>query len=234
MEIITNVIVPTTYMNRDTYMNKDLAKATTKVNKLGTSIQRNLFEVAAIIAEVDRTQCYEEDGFKNVHEWTAQAFGIKKTASYTFLKIGKDYVEITLNENGKAISYGSNLYHATSRDFSISQVEALLPAGKDLAEDLAATERVIPEMTVREIKKIVKELTADPEDVTEAETDEPEEEVVEQEEVVSKEKAYYDACVAAEVLWDYVETKTEKDALAVAIQALENLGKHLFGEQVTI
>ena len=228
MEIITNAIATTTYMNRD------LDKATTKVNKLGTSIQRNLFEVAAIVAEVDRTQCYEDDGFKNVHEWTAQAFGIKKTASYSLLKIGKEYVEVLVNEKGKAISYGSNLYHATEKDFSMSQVEALLPAGKDLAEDLAATEKVTPEMTVKEIKKVVKEHTADPEDVTEAETDEPEEEVVEQEEVVSKEKAYYDACVAAGVLWDYVETETEKEALAAAIQALETLGKHLFGEQVTI
>lgn len=228
MEIITNAIATTTYMNRD------LDKATTKVNKLGSSIQRNLFEVAAIVAEVDRTQCYEEDGFKNVHEWTAQAFGIKKTASYSLLKIGKDYVEILLNEKGKAIAYGSNLYHATEKDFSMSQVEALLPAGKDLAEDLAATEKVTPEMTVREIKKVVKEFTADPEEVTEAEGDEPEEEVVEQEEVVSKEKAYYDACVAAGVLWDYVETETEKEALAAAIQALETLGKHLFGEQTTI
>lgn len=228
MEIITNAIVPTTYIN------KDLCNATNKVNKLGSSIQRSLFEVAAIVAEVDRTQCYEEDGFKNVHEWTAQAFGIKKTASYSLLKIGKDYTEIMLNENGKAIAYGSNLYHATEKDFSISQVEALLPAGKDLAEDLAATEKVTPEMTVREIKKVVKEHTEDPEDVTEAETDEPEDEVVEQEEVVSKEKAYYDACVAAGVLWDYVETETEKEALAAAIQALETLGKHLFGEQTTI
>lgn len=226
MEIITNAIATTTYMN------KDLDKATNKVNNLGSSIQRNLFEVAAIVAEVDRTQCYEEDGFKNVHEWTAQAFGIKKTASYSLLKIGKDYVEIMLNEKGKAISYGSNLYHATEKDFSMSQVEALLPAGKDLAEDLAATEKVTPEMTVREIKKVVKEHTADPEEVTE----EAEEEVAETEaeEVVSKEKAYYDACVAAGVLWDYVETETEKEALANAIQALETLGKHLFGEQTTI
>lgn len=229
MEIITNAIATTTYMNRD------LAKATTKVNKLGNSIQRNLFEVAAIVAEVDRTQCYEDDGFKNVHEWTAQAFGIKKTASYSLLKIGKDYVEIMLNENGKAFAYGSNLYHATEKDFSMSQVEALLPAGKDLAEDLAATEKVTPEMTVREIKKVVKEHTADPEEVAEeAEADESEEETEEQEEVVSKEKAYYDACVAAGTLWDYVETETEKEALAAAIQALETLGKHLFGEQTTI
>lgn len=227
MEIITNAIATTTYMN------KDLVKATKKVNKLGSSIQRNLFEVAAIVAEVDRTQCYEEDGFKNVHEWTAQAFGIKKTASYSLLKIGKDYVEILLNEKGTAIAYGSNLYHATEKDFSMSQVEALLPAGKDLAEDLAATEKVTPEMTVREIKKVVKEFTADPEEVEE-ESEAEAEEVNEVEEVVSKEKAYYDACVAAGVLWDYVETETEKEALAAAIQALETLGKHLFGEQTTI
>ena len=229
MEIITNAIATTTYMNRD------LDKATTKVNKLGTSIQRNLFEVAAIVAEVDRTQCYEEDGFKNVHEWTAQAFGIKKTASYSLLKIGKEYVEVLVNEKGKVIAYGSNLYHATEKDFSMSQVEALLPAGKDLAEDLAATEKVTPEMTVKEIKKVVKEHTADPEEVTEeAEVEETTEEETEPEEVVSKEKAYYDACVAAGVLWDYVETETEKEALAAAIKALETLGKHLFGEQVTI
>lgn len=229
MEIITNAIATTTYMNRD------LDKATTKVNKLGSSIQRNLFEVAAIVAEVDRAQCYEEDGFKNVHEWTAQAFGIKKTASYSLLTIGRDYVEITLNEKGEAIAYGSNLYHATEKDFSMSQVEALLPAGKDLAEDLAATENVTPEMTVKEIKKVVKEHTADPEEVTEeAEEEDTAEEVNEVEEVVSKEKAYYDACTAAGVLWDYVETETEKDYLIVVIQALETLGKHLFGEQTTI
>ena len=228
MEIITNAIATTTYMNRD------LNKATTTVNKLGNSIQRNLFEVAAIVAEVDCTKCYEEDGFKSVHEWTAQAFGIKKTASYSLLKIGKEYVEVLVNEKGKAISYGSNLYHATEKDFSMSQVEALLPAGKDLAEDLAATEKVTPEMTVKEIKKVVKEHTADPEDTTEEGEAEEAEEVTEAEEAVSKEKAYYDACTATGNLWDYVETETEKEALANAIKALETLGRHLFFEQVTI
>lgn len=222
MEIITNAIATTTYMN------KDLDKATNKVNKLGSSIQRNMFEVAAIVAEVDRTQCYEEDGFKNVHEWTAQAFGIKKTASYSLLKIGKEYVEVLVNKRGTAISYGSNLYHATEKDFSMSQVEALLPAGKDLAEDLAATEKVTPEMTVKEIKKVVKEHTADPEEVTEeAET---EEEDTEAEEIVSKEKAYYDACVYVGNLLDYAESGEEHDAVAKAIQALETLGGSWFNE----
>ena len=138
------------------FENKGLQKATDRINKIGERVTKSLYEVAHIVAEVDANKFYIDDGYKNVHEWTKDAFGIAKSASYNMLTIGRDYTkEIT---NGKTKEYRSNLTDENDEDFSTTQVTVLLPLPRETVEELINTEAVTPSMTTREISEVVKRI----------------------------------------------------------------------------
>lgn len=159
-----------TVVNETVYTNKTLQKATDRVNRLGESIKKNWFEIAFIVAAVDQSECYKEDGFNTVHEWVEKSFGIKKTASYSLLTIGKEYTRQNMNAAGKIIGYGSNLVPAGADDFSKTQIEKMLPAGHEKAAELVREHEVTPDMTAKEIAKVVQKHTKPQEESAEEET----------------------------------------------------------------
>lgn len=168
--IITSGVAPV-------YANKSLNTATKKVYEIGEKVRRCAFETAVIIAGVEASECYKEDGFNTVHEWTEAAFGFKKSASYTLLKIGKEYVrEITNPKTNKVTGYASNLLpEGAEKDFTTTQIEKMLPAGHAFAAELVERGEVTPDMTCKEIGKIIKSYTADDEeDAKEADSEETE------------------------------------------------------------
>lgn len=176
------------------FTNKELTKATNAIFKLGDAIKKNLYNVAYIMAKVEETECFKDDGFNNVHEWSVKTFGFKKSASYSLLKIGKEYTkEITTDNNGKVrvIGYGSNLVdNETEEDFTTTQIECMLPLGHETAELLVDTEEITPAMSCKEIKKIVKKWRDGDEPEETEETTEPEETEEETEPETTKERVW--------------------------------------------
>lgn len=138
------------------YGNKNLQKATDMINKLGDGIKRNWFAIAYIVAEIDKQESYKDDGFNTVHEWVESAFGIKKSASYSLLTIGKEYTEKITDKNGKCIGYRTNLITDGDADFSKTQVEKMLPIGHDDARQLVDEGTITPDMTAKEISAVIK------------------------------------------------------------------------------
>lgn len=154
--------------NPAVYNNKTLQKATNAVYKYGEAIRKNWFAIAHVVAAVDASECYKDDGFDNVHEWMEDAFNLKKSARYSLLSIGKEYLREIKDASGKTIGYGTNLVEDGDPDFSKTQVEKMLPAGHDLAAQLVENGEITPEMTAKEIEKVVKSYK---EDTTESETE---------------------------------------------------------------
>ena len=153
------------------YKNPTLQKQTERMFALGGNIKKAFFGMSAIISDVDAKECYKDDGFDNVHEWTKDAFGFHKSQSYAFLKIGKEYLSIVRDENGKIKQVRSNLTPDESPiDYGMTQIQKLLPLGHDRAKALCDDGTVNPRMTVKEIDAIVKGIL-NPED-EEDETDE--------------------------------------------------------------
>ena len=152
--IISNSTTPT-------FVNKNLQKATNDILKVGKEMRRCALITAVIIAKVDETECYKDDGFNNVHAWTLKTFGLKKTASHSLLKIGKDYVREIINpKNGRVTGYTTNLLPEDSdRDFTTTQVEKMLPGGHDLAETLVSSGEITPEMSCKDIEKVIRSYT---------------------------------------------------------------------------
>ena len=143
------------------YTNKTLAKATADIFKIGETVRRCALTTAVIIANVNDMECYKDDGFNSVHEWTEKTFGFKKSVSYSLLKIGKEYVrEIKSPKTGKVTGYASNLLpENSSKDFTTTQIEKMLPAGHPLALELVENGEITPDMTCKEIGKIIKKAT---------------------------------------------------------------------------
>ena len=146
--------------NVPSFVNKDLNKATHQMLAISETMRKSALETAAIIAHVAETHCYEDDGFSTVHEWVEKTFGLKKSASYNLLKIGSEYLSTVYNANGKVVGYVTNVADAPEAgDYSISQIEKMLPAGHDLAKKLNEDGVLNPAMTCKEIEAVVKHYT---------------------------------------------------------------------------
>lgn len=150
-------IINSSAFAENAYANKELNKATAKIRNRCEKIRANMFEVARIVAEVEETGVFKDD-FKNVHQWTKEAFGFQKTVSYNLLRIGKEYVREVLDEKGRVVDYMSNLLPEESvSDFNFSQVSRMLPAGHDMAQELVESSMIRVDMPSTEITRVIKE-----------------------------------------------------------------------------
>lgn len=167
-----------TTTNEVSFSNKELQKATNTVLKLGDAIKKNWFAIAHIVAHVDDIKCYKDDGFNTVHEWVEKTFGIKKTASYSLLTIGKEYTREIVNSSGNVVGYGTNLITDGTDDFSKTQVEKMLPAGHELAVELVNGGEITPDMSAKEISRVVKShINPEPDDTEPEPEQETEQEI---------------------------------------------------------
>lgn len=136
-------------------VDKDLKDYTTKIKKCGDNIRKNYIKIAHLLFEVESKECYLEDGFESTIDYASQVLGIQKTTAYNMLKIGKEYVA----ENGER-----TILTNSGVDYSVSQIQALLPLGVEKVKEINDEGVITPDMSVRQIKGIVKGLTdTDPE-----------------------------------------------------------------------
>lgn len=143
-------------IKEDTLKNKKLSKATLEIGKLLDEFRKNSFKIAKIIANVDEEKLYLEDGFKSVHEWTKEYFGIKKSMSYSLLKIGQtDTIEI-LDDKGRVIDYMSLTVDRDGLGFSVSQLIRMSSMDKAMRDALIAAGIITSYMSCKEIDNVIK------------------------------------------------------------------------------
>ena len=171
------------------FENQSLAKATEEIIKLQKNVNESLISVAGISGEVAKSESYKDDGFKSAQEWLMKEFNYKKSTAYTMVKIGKEYVQLEIN--GCLPIYKTIFANSeTDEDFTLTQLEKLLPLGKERIEVYLSTGDLKYSMTVKEIKEFVSEIKSldkrseepEPEtEETEPETEETEPETEETE-----------------------------------------------------
>lgn len=133
-------------------IDKDLKDYTTKIKKCGDNIRKNYIKIAHLLSEVDAKECYLEDGFESAIDYAGQVLGIQKTTAYNMLKIGKEYIA----ENGER-----TILTDSGTDYSVSQIQVLLPLGVEKVKEINEEGVISPEMSVRQIKNLVKGLNTD-------------------------------------------------------------------------
>ena len=157
------------------FKNQSLESATEEIIRLQKNVNESLISVAGISGEVANTESYKDDGFKSAQEWLMNTFNYKKSTAYTMVKIGKEYVQLEIN--GCLPIYKTIFANSeTDEDFTLTQLEKLLPLGKERIELYLSTGDLKYSMTVKEIKdfvSVIKSLDKKPE--TEAEEPETEE-----------------------------------------------------------
>ena len=189
------------------FENQSLAKATEEIIRLQKNVNESLISVAGISGEVAKSESYKDDGFKSAQEWLMNTFNYKKSTAYTMVKIGKEYVQLEIN--GCLPIYKTIFANSeTDEDFNLTQLEKLLPLGKERIAVYLSTGDLKYSMTVKEIKEFVSEIKSlekkteesEPEtEETEPETEETEPETEETEpETEEKEKH----CNATIEIWN--------------------------------
>ena len=130
--------------------NKDLKDYTKKLKNCGDNIRKNYIKISFLLNEIEQTECYLDDGFEDTNDYASKVLNIQKTTTYNLLKIGKEFIA----ENGER-----TVLTDKGNDYGVSQLQALLPLGVDKAKELHNNEVISPEMSVRQIKGIVKDIT---------------------------------------------------------------------------
>lgn len=140
-------------LNQDVVINnKELKNITTEIRKSAANVIGNTYKIAALIAHVNKSELYLEDGFVDTFDYVKQCFGLEKASAYNLIKIGEDFIA------GGGNKYATLLTHG-DKDYSISQVIKMLPLGIDKAKELTADGVIDETMSCRQIEKIVKENT---------------------------------------------------------------------------
>ena len=180
------------------FENQSLAKATEEIIRLQKNVNQSLISVACISGEVAKSESYKDDGFKSAQEWLMNTFNYKKSTAYTMVKIGKEYVQLEIN--GCLPIYKTIFANSeTDEDFNLTQLEKLLPLGKERIEAYLSNGDLKYSMTVKDIKEFVSEIKSLEKKSEEPETEETEPET-EETEPETKEKEKH--CNATIEIWN--------------------------------
>ena len=147
--MLEQVITPYTSM----ITNKALMRETSQIIKCANTAQNDIFKMCALIKSTydNKNWC---DDFASFVDYGQDVLGFKKSSLYNFLKIGTEYID---HIEGTKDKYATILPHG-EQDFTAAQITALLPLGVECAMYSVNKGVITPEMSVREIKKLVKEI----------------------------------------------------------------------------
>lgn len=131
-------------------VNKELKDYTKKLKNCGDNIRKNYIKISFLLNEIENTECYLDDGFEDTIDYASKVLNIQKTTTYNLLKIGKEFIA----ESGER-----TVLTDKGNDYGVSQLQALLPVGVERAKELHDEGTITPDMSVRQIKQIIKDET---------------------------------------------------------------------------
>ena len=112
------------------------------------SIEKNFEKIAFNLYWIYSTGMYKAYGFYSIIDYAASAFGFSKSTTYNYISLVERFGKC----NGEGIpDLSSSSIKKEYKDYSVSQLLELA----DLSDD-EIQEAVVPSMSVRDIKKMVK------------------------------------------------------------------------------
>lgn len=147
-------------------LTKSLANTTDKINKLQLNMKKSLLAIAKILSDI-KSEDVKKAGFKSVAHYAEVVFGYKKAMTSNLIRIGNQYV---VHDKNKYYTILEN----EGSDFTVSQLQECLKLEVSTVQELVEEKTITPDMTCKEIREVVKDLTTEPVEETE-ETEEVEE-----------------------------------------------------------
>lgn len=148
--------------NGITFVNKKLATITSRIFACGEKMQQSMYGVAHNLGRVKSEELFVDDGYESVADYAEKVFGFKKTAAYALAKIGERFGA----DNGKG-----SVFAREDRDFSVGQLQEVLPLADEVITEAVNNGELSPDMTVREIREWVKSMKALSNSENETDTD---------------------------------------------------------------
>lgn len=140
----------TTQNNEIEITDKKLNTYITKITKATNGMLKSQRIVARVLADIEISQCYKADGFRNCVDFATKYYGVKQDYARKLMRIGAEFI----NQD-----YSTNLTHDEDMDFSISQLAAMLSCQKPVTmREMCDSGEINPHMTFKEITEIIKRL----------------------------------------------------------------------------
>lgn len=137
-------------------LSKSLANTTDKINKLQLNMKKSLLAIAKILSDI-KAEEVKKAGFKNVAHYAEVVFGYKKAMTSNLIRIGTQYV---VHDKNKYYTILEN----DGSDFTVSQLQECLKLDVATVQDLVEEKTITADMTCKEIREVVKEITTDTEE----------------------------------------------------------------------
>ena len=127
-------------------LDKDLKKHTRSIKASMRYIKTNYINIAYHLTEIDRTECYLDDGFMDTIDYSRRVLGMGKSTTYNLLRIGYEFIR----SDGKKSKLCKD-----GVDYSSSQLVALLSVGLEEARTMQDKGLISPDMSVRKIRSVI-------------------------------------------------------------------------------
>lgn len=111
--------------------------------------KNSLFVVAYTMNKINTGKLYAADGFKDIYDYGNVVFGYKRAMVNNLCRVGANYL-VSVNGTIKSL-----LAHHDD-DYSVSQIQEVLPISVEDAKALDKTGAISPDMTTKEIRSAVK------------------------------------------------------------------------------
>ena len=111
--------------------------------------KNSLLVVAYTMNKINTGKLYAADGFKDIYDYGNVVFGYKRAMVNNLCRVGANYL---VSDNGIIKS----LLAHNDDDYSVSQIQEVLPISVEDAKTLDKTGAINPDMTTKEIRTAVK------------------------------------------------------------------------------
>lgn len=129
---------------------------TDECQKLTNKIRGALFDIAHsfvyigfLLAECDYYETYKEWGYSSIHEYALDQFGFKKSSTYNFINICKQFSDNEQNAKNLNFPYAMTI-KGDYREFNYSQLVEMLSMNEKQRS------QVTPDMSVKQIREVKK------------------------------------------------------------------------------
>lgn len=138
-----------TVANLDSIANVTLKEYTAKIFEYAFDMRQNALRIAATMAVIQENKdTLLTDYDCKVENFGSEVLGLKRAQTFAYCKVGREF----LNSEG-----GCLITEPENASYTMTQLQALLPLGRELAEKLAQDNVIAPTMTVAQLKEAVRE-----------------------------------------------------------------------------
>lgn len=133
-----------------TIKNGALQTETKRIVDALNDAKNSLLVVAYTLNKIKTGKLYAADGFADIYDYGNVVFGYKKAMVANLCRVGANYL---VSDNGAIKSIMAH----SDNDYSVSQIQEVLPISVDDAKTLDSKGEITPEMTTKEIRDVVKD-----------------------------------------------------------------------------